>query len=243
MPKLTTTLLLFIAFTFTSIAQEEKLDLDMISKIRKEGLENSKVMDIAFRLTDVSGPRLTNSPGFARAARWAADEMKNWGISNTNLEPWGEFGKGWELQKSYIAMTEPYYRPLIGFPKTWTRGTNGLKNAELLLIEATDSVSLVKYSGKLKGKVILFYRTDTLKPTFTADARRFSDEELERMAAIVPQPTDTAQQRRVRQLQPSQGSVSFLNRVKEMANREGAVAVISCLKIFEAIHGKSATVR
>ena len=41
---------------------------DAASKIRKEGMVNSKVMDIAFHLTDVSGPRLTNSPGFFRAA-------------------------------------------------------------------------------------------------------------------------------------------------------------------------------
>ncbi|MBC7829274.1 MAG: M20/M25/M40 family metallo-hydrolase [Chitinophagaceae bacterium] len=228
MSKLTTTFLVFIAFTFTSLAQEEKLDLDMVSKIRKEGLENSKVMDIAFRLTDVSGPRLTNSPGFARAAMWAENEMKSWGISNTNLEPWGEFGKGWELQKNYIAMTEPYYRPLIGFPKTWTKGTNGLKNVELLLIEATDSASLATYSGKLKGKMILLYRTDTLKPTFVADARRFSDEELEKMAGTAPQQTDTAQQRRARQqFQRGQPPVQFMNRVKDIANREGAIAVLS----------------
>ena len=49
-------------------AQEEKLDMDMIGKIRKEGLENSKVMEIAMYLTDVSGPRLTASPGYMRAA-------------------------------------------------------------------------------------------------------------------------------------------------------------------------------
>ena len=49
-------------------AQEEKLDRDMINKIRKEGLENSRVMEIAMYLTDVSGPRLTASPGYMRAA-------------------------------------------------------------------------------------------------------------------------------------------------------------------------------
>jgi hypothetical protein len=52
------------SFTLHSFAQEEKLDMEMIQKIRQEGLNNSKVMDIAFHLTDGSGPRLTNSPGF-----------------------------------------------------------------------------------------------------------------------------------------------------------------------------------
>jgi carboxypeptidase Q len=43
----------------------------VINRIRKEGLENSKVMDIVFNLTDMSGPRLANSPGYARAANYA----------------------------------------------------------------------------------------------------------------------------------------------------------------------------
>src|SRR3954464_1526528 len=115
--------ILLIAFSLPIIAQSEKLDMDMIQKIRQEGLNNSEVMDIAFHLTDASGSRLTNSPGFFRAANWAVSELKNWGLKNANLEPWGNFGKGWELQKSYFAMRAPYYKPIIAFPKTWTAGT------------------------------------------------------------------------------------------------------------------------
>src|SRR6188472_612338 len=39
-------------------------------KIKSES-KHSQVMDIAFQLTDVSGSRLTVSPGFTRAANWA----------------------------------------------------------------------------------------------------------------------------------------------------------------------------
>src|SRR5688572_32847462 len=108
---------------------QEKLDMDMIQKIRETGLERSKVMDIAFHLTDVNGPRLSGSPGLMRASEWARTELSKWGLVNAKLEPWGEFGKGWELKKSYIAMTAPYYKPIIAFPKTWTKGTGGLRNA------------------------------------------------------------------------------------------------------------------
>src|ERR1043165_2778650 len=107
---------LVISCFFISASAQEKLDMDMLSKIRMEGLEHSHVMDIAFHLTDASGPRLTSSPGFFRAANWAKDEMNRWGLSNSKLEEWGEFGKGWELQKSYVAMTAPYYKPFIAFP-------------------------------------------------------------------------------------------------------------------------------
>ena len=219
--------------TIISYAQE-KLDMDMLNKIRKEGLENSHVMDIAFHLTDASGPRLTSSPGFFRAANWAKDEMKSWGLSNSQLEYWGEFGKGWELQKSYVAMTAPYYKPLIAFPKTWTRGTNGQQTAQLIVVTLKDSTDLDKYRGKLAGKIILLDRTDTLKQSFTADARRLNDDDLDKMAkASGPQgprqqPTDTAQLRRMReQFQRNQGPAQLTNRLKDLALKENALAILS----------------
>ena len=114
---------------------------DATSKIRKEGLNNSKVMDIAFHLTDVSGPRLTNSPGFFRAANWAKDELTKMGLINAAVEPWGDFGTGWEQTRCYMAMTAPYYTPMIAIPRAWTGSTPGKKiiSSEVILIRAKDS--------------------------------------------------------------------------------------------------------
>src|SRR5580700_6210994 len=137
--------LLFI--TLGLWAQNEKLDLDMIQKIRNEGLNNSQVMETIFYLTDASGPRLEGSPAFFRAANWAKNKLASWGLENAKLEPWGDWGKSWELQKFYIALTEPYYKPLIAIPKSWTSGTNGLQNAEVILVDAKDSAALLTYSG------------------------------------------------------------------------------------------------
>ena len=132
----------FFLFSAVDLFAQEKLDLEAINRIKHEGLKNSKVMDIAFQLTDANGPRLSGSPGFMKAANWAKSEFQKWGLENAALEPWGEFGKGWELKKSYVAMTAPYYKPMIAYPKTWTRGTKGLKHAEVILIEAKDSADL-----------------------------------------------------------------------------------------------------
>jgi hypothetical protein len=224
-----------LLFLFVSVFlfAQEKLDLELISKIKNEGINNSKVMDIAFQLTDVNGPRLAGSPGYTKAANWAKSELAKWGLTNAVLEPWGEFGKGWELKKSYVAMSAPYYKPMIAYPKTWTKGTKGLQNAEVLLIEAKDSAELEIYKGKLKNKVIVLYRTDTLKQTFTADAKRYTDEDLDKMANAKPQQArgnqaaDTAQQRRMREFQRSRGAGSIANKLKELAEKEEAVAVLS----------------
>ena len=84
---LTTAICCYASFVF---AQADPT----INKIKDEGLSNSKVMDFAFHLTDASGPRLMNSPGFFRAANWAKDELTKMGLANATLEPWGDFGKG-----------------------------------------------------------------------------------------------------------------------------------------------------
>ena len=198
-----------------------------IAKIRTEGLNNSQVMDIAFNLTDASGPRLTNSPGYFKAANWAVNELKKWGLTHVALEPWGEFGKGWELEKSYIAMTAPYYRPLIGFPKTWTKGTSGLKSAELILIDATDSATLEAYRGKLKNKIIIVLKKDSIRPSFKPDAKRYTDEELEKMQQAKLPTADPANGRNRRNQMFGNRGTSFSSLLKAMATQEGALALLS----------------
>lgn len=164
-------------------------DPDAINKIKNEGLSNSKVMDIAFHLTDISGPRLTNSPGFFRAANWAKDELTKIGLTNVALEPWGDFGKGWEQTHCYIAMTAPYYTPIVAIPRAWTGSTAGKKpvSGEVILINAKDSAELYQnYSGKIKGRIVMFYSADTLHPSFTPDGERLADSSLLKMANAKP---------------------------------------------------------
>ncbi len=234
MQKATSYLLaLALASPFLSFSQEEKIDLNMIQKIRKEGLENSKVMEIAFNLTDKSGNRLTNSPGYFRAANYAKETMAGWGLQKATIDPWGEFGKGWELEKSYLAITAPYYKPLLAYPKTWTSGTKGLRSAEIILISAKDTTDLEKYRGQLKGKLIMMDQTVAYNHTFKPDAVRYSEDELGKMAAaqMAPiRPVDTAQQRRQQQAFAQQrggGAQRIGVLLKEMAKSEGAIGMIS----------------
>lgn len=226
-------LLLALASPIMAFAQgTEPVDQAVIHRIRKEGLENSKVMDIIFNLTDMSGPRLANSPGYNRAANYAINSLKSWGVEKAELDAWGEFGKGWELEKSYMAMTAPYYRPIMIYPKTWTAGNKKLQNAEVLVINAKDSADLMKYAGQLKGKVLMMDQLVAYKHTFKADAVRYTDEELARMEAATMTPTrpiDTAGLRRQQQtmVQRFGGGARMMAILKDMAKAEGAVAMLS----------------
>lgn len=226
-----TVLYLALCLPVSLHAQEEKTDAAVLQKIRQEGLEHSQVMDIAFHLTDASGPRLTASPGFNRAASYAKEQLSQWHLSDARLDPWGEFGKGWELQKSYVALTAPYYKPLIAYPKAWCGGTNGPRSGAVLLINAKDSAELEKYKGQLAGKILIWDRTDTYKQSFAPDASRYADSTLEKMAAVQPrrQDMDTAALRRRREqfMRMNGGQMRLMNLLKETAQHEGALAILS----------------
>jgi carboxypeptidase Q len=52
-------------------------------------------MEHVFYLTDVNGPRLTNSPGFKSAGDWVVKRLQEYGLTNVHQEAWGPFGRGW----------------------------------------------------------------------------------------------------------------------------------------------------
>ena len=162
----------FLIMSFNVNAQE--VDMSVMQKIREEGLQKSKVMEIAFNLTDKNGNRLTNSEGYARAANYAKETLAGWGVQNARVEPWGEFGKGWDLQKMYVAMTAPYYKPLLAWPKTWTEGTKGLKKAGLIVVDAKDSATVMAYSGQLKGKLIIIDQTNAYKQSLIVNNNQYN---------------------------------------------------------------------
>jgi hypothetical protein len=206
------------------MAQTDEPDMAIMQKIRNEGFTNSQVMDFAFYLTDVSGPRLNNSPGFKRAANWARHTFAQWGLENARLETWGEWGKGWELKRCYVAMSAPYYKPVIAFPKSWTAGTQGLQQADVMLVTVQDTSDLELYKGRLHGKVILLPRYDSLQPAYIADASRYSEEELKEMQQWRPEQNNTTA---AKSGHTHDAPILTFNKVKEFVREEGAVAILS----------------
>jgi carboxypeptidase Q len=221
MRKLFVIPLLFLASGI--FAQTENLDMAMMAKIRDEGMNHSQVMEIIFNLTDANGPRLMESPGYFKAANWAKNKLASWGLANANLEAWGKWGKGWELEKYYLAMTSPYYEPLIGFPKTFSKGTNGLTHSDVVLIDIKDSSGLSDYHGKLKDKIVMLKRNDSLPLGFKPDASRYSDSELTKMAAFDPKAPVTPNN----QMAGFVAAARLLQATKKFADEEGALGMIT----------------
>ncbi len=223
-------LLLLLQFSFAAIAQQEPINQDVVNRIKKEGLENSKVMESAFYLTDVSGSRLSGSNGLARANEWAKQQLTAWGLKNARLESWGEFGRGWEIEKSYIAMTAPYYQAMIATPKAWTPSTNGLVKAPVVHVDVKQEEDLEKYKGQLKDKIIILSVAREATTKFEADASRFTDENLEKMAAAVLQSSTASQPNdaeRAKRMEQYRTIMQLRNKVAEFVKQEGAAAILS----------------
>ncbi|HXW07012.1 MAG TPA: M20/M25/M40 family metallo-hydrolase [Vicinamibacterales bacterium] len=160
----------------------ERVDLDAIYRIKQEGFQRSRAMEIMSWLTDVYGPRLTNSPGFRKAGDWAVKEMTAWGVSSARLEPFGPFGRGWSNDKYYMMATVPGGRwAVIGYAQAWTPGTNGLVSGEALLAVIETADDFDKYRGKLKGRIALTQPMRDVEAIWAPPARRFADAELSDM--------------------------------------------------------------
>ena len=171
------------ALAATSMATaQEPVDAEMVAKIREEGLNNSKVMEHMFYLTDVHGPRLAGSPLYMRAAEWARSTLESWGLANAKLEPWGQFGRGWTLTDFELSMTEPSFAPLIGFPKAWSGSTDGTIEGPTVIFMPQGEEDLEAFRGKLKDAVILRIAPRDNYDGVRPDATRLTDEELARMA-------------------------------------------------------------
>jgi len=162
--------------------QQETVNAEAMAKIREEGLQRSKVMETASYLTDVFGPRLTNSPNIKAAAQWTMKKMTEWGLDNVALETWGPFGRGWSNERTYATMLKPYPFPLIMYARAWTPGTNGTVKGDVALALFNTAEDLEDCRGKLRGKFVIYAAASNLPAQFRSPASRYTDEQLQSMA-------------------------------------------------------------
>jgi carboxypeptidase Q len=174
-------LLLGLSLPVLLRAQTENIDTAMVNRIRDEGLNRSQVAPIAHELTDVAGPRLTNSPGWHRAADWIIQTVEGWGLTNAKKEAWGEYGYGWTAEKTSLSLRKPYYSPLIAYAVPWSGSTNGPITASVFFVQKMDSGWIASHLDRMKGKILLLrpQQTDTfLRSDFKPDAERYTDSAL-----------------------------------------------------------------
>jgi carboxypeptidase Q len=218
--------LFFTALMFAGVnamAQTEPVDTAVFSKIRKAELSNSHIPSIAHYITDVSGPRLTNSPGYKRAGMWAIETMKKWGLVNTAMEPWGNFGKSWEIEDFSISLKEPYSQSLTAYPEPWSGNTKGEIHSEVVVYpgnKTMDTTYLIKHMSELKGKIVLVVgKAPSYDADFKPSAERYTQGELDTMK-------DTYMLSR----KVMEGYLTYfktINRIGELFQKSGALAMLT----------------
>jgi hypothetical protein len=220
---------------------------DAIAKIIDEGTKRSEAMKTLRYLTDVIGPRLTNSPAQKKANFWTRDKLTEWGIQNANVDPWGVFGRGWTLKKYEASLVEPEQVPFHSYPKAWSPSTmtevtaqpngkgrqarnaapstsmaEGAVTGEVVFFDVKTEADLEQFRGKLKGAIVFVSPIREVKPGFENVASRHDEKSLLALANA-----DAAPQNQNFTATPAQIAAFQLNSKKmRMAFEEGAAVLV-----------------
>ncbi|MEW5900950.1 MAG: M28 family peptidase [Acidobacteriota bacterium] len=214
-----------IVFAALSFGQQPKVDLEMVAKIREEGLQRSQVMDIVGYITDVLGARLTLSADMKRAQAWVKEKMEKIGLVNTVIEPFMDYGVSWDNEYFSLHLLEPDYQPMVGFPLTHTPGTAGKVVCPVVIADLQLKSDLAKYQGKLAGAAVLATPPSPLEQAELArGVSRLTGEELKKLEEAVVQTPPPPRTPPV----PLNPDLLKPEELIEFFKSEGAVAVFRC---------------
>ena len=106
-------------------------------------------------LCDRIGSRLTGSAGGRRAEEWAESEMKRLGLTNVKREPY-RMAASWERGPASASLvSDAGARTLAVSSYTWTPGTDGAVEGELVDVGAGRPEDVARVRASVKGRVAL----------------------------------------------------------------------------------------
>ena len=180
-PCLSVISLLVLAPTLN--AQEFPVQNPVLDAIWIEGMENSRIYELAQTLSDSIGPRLPGSPAFDAAADWILGLYESWGISG-RTEQYGTW-KSWERGATHVDLVEPRIRSLDGMMQAWSPGTDGPVRAPVVAFPVVTSLAdLEAFLETVAGKFVLTNPGEpTCRPMENWEEWA-TPESLERMQAI-----------------------------------------------------------
>ena len=173
----------------TNTSAVHPVDLQMVARIREEGLQRSQLANTLSYMTDVLGGRLTNSRDMERAQLWAMEEMKRIDLVNTVREPFMDYGVSWDMEYFSLHLIEPDYQPMVGYPIAHTPGTGGKRELRVVIADVRTRQDLERYRGRLRGMAVLSTPPPTIDLTrFATGVPRRTDEEMRQLAEVVIPP-------------------------------------------------------
>jgi hypothetical protein len=177
--------MLFSLAATLPFAAEERVNPEINTRIRDEGLNHSQVMRTLHFLADVYGPRVTGSPSLKAAGEWAIKTMEGWGMKNAHLEPWEWGHPGWTNELAWGAITSPVKDTLVLEVVAWTPGTNGIVRGRAVNIVIPDQPTPEELTAYLdtvrtevKGAIVLVGRPRVVPVNLAPPPKRRSDEDV-----------------------------------------------------------------
>ena len=187
------------------------------NRIIDEGTNHSQVMVTAQHLTDVIGPRLTNSPGMRKAEGWTAAKFTEWGLKNVHKEGFA-FGRGWTIGRASVRMLTPRAVQLTAIPVAWTPPTNGALTAPIVVAPMKRERDFDKWRGELRDKIVLTTLPVAARESTDPMFQRLSNEDLAKLDQFQQPVNDPdAADRRLKRL-------DFAAKLDTFLKAEGAVA-------------------
>jgi len=200
-----------------------------LARIIDQGTNHSQVMPIVQHLTDVIGPRLTNSPQMRVAEAWTAAKFAEWDL--TVRREGFAFGRGWSIERSSVRMVQPRALQLTAIPVAWTPAAD--VSAPIVVAPMRREEDFAKYRGQLRGRVVLLTRPDDARDATEPAFRRLTGEDLAKLDRFQqPRYDPDAADRRVKRLDYAKKLDAFLV-------AEGAVAYATMSRLDgKLVHGE-----
>jgi hypothetical protein len=117
--------------------------------------KRSELMSNLEYLCDMVGPRLTGSPGLARANQWTRDRFRQYGLANAHLESW-TIERAWTRGEARGRVVVPVEQRILLESAGWSPSTKGPQRGPVVHVKAQSTDELSPYKGKLKGSWVLF---------------------------------------------------------------------------------------
>lgn len=163
----------------------ERVDADVVWRIRREATEQSQIMRTIETLADLYGPRLTGSPNLRRAQDWIVQQATTWGLKNAHLEEWDFGHPGWQNERTSVHLVAPVKDTLVVEALAWTPSTPGTITASAIVIEpplrptqADLDRFFADWKGKLKGHAVMIGQPGKVEVAFEVPAKRRDDGEM-----------------------------------------------------------------
>lgn len=221
-----------LSLTALAVPAAAQVQRTAVPRIIDEGTNQSEVMRTAQYLSDIIGPRLTNSPNMRKAEGWTQDKFREWGLKNVHKEGF-DFGRGWWIENVSVRMVTPRPIQLTAIPIAWTPGTSGALTAPIIVAPIKAERHFDAWRGKLAGKIVMLSLPDEASDLTDPPFERLSSGAIDklndfRQPAYDPEAADRRAKR-----------FDFAKKLDAFLKAEGAVAYVTkSYRDGKLVHGE-----